>query len=153
MFALRTLSAPVDLLCMDLMYRTSAGQLRGTESGTRMSVCVYVCVCMLVPLKWRCPSTKVDVTLKSGPGKDDRPRIKRTKKGVDESRATSALLHPLFSPIFSLSFSLLSIFQLTFIRLYHRYHLLSPVTREPTHANQIYFHLESIVAVLVYYSC
>lgn len=29
---------------MDLMYRTSAGQLRGTESGTRMSVCVYVCV-------------------------------------------------------------------------------------------------------------
>lgn len=44
MFALRTLSAPVDLLCMDLMYRTSAGQLRGTESGTCMDVCVCVCV-------------------------------------------------------------------------------------------------------------
>ena len=33
--------------------------------------------CVLVPLKWRWPSTEVDVILKSGPGKDDWRRIKR----------------------------------------------------------------------------
>lgn len=61
-------------------------------------------MCVLVPLKWRCPSTKLDVTLKSGPRKDGRRRKKKKEGRVDESRATSALLRPLF---LSLSLSLL----------------------------------------------